>query len=61
MEKLSTPKPLSKSEQKELEKLCAPLVKYIQKKWHPHTRIIIEWDRASLSQEALGLPFPIPD
>lgn len=45
----------------ELKELCRPVVEYIQKKWHPHTRIIIDWDRASIFTEECGIPFQVPD
>ena len=66
--KMSGEPPFSKSEHEqqmrdldELEELCRPVVEYLQKKWHPHARIIVEWDRASLSTEQFGIPFPVPD
>ena len=46
---------------KELEELCRPVVEYIQKQWHPHTRIIVDWDRASVFEEQYGVPFQVPD
>ena len=61
MEELTSWSPLSEADQQEFEKLCAPVVDYIQKKWHPHTRIIIDWDRASIFTEQLGVPFQVPD
>lgn len=45
----------------ELEELCRPVVEYLQKKYHPHARIIIDWDRASLFKEMYGIPFQVPD
>lgn len=51
----------SEQDQQEFEKLCAPVVEFIQRKFHPHTRIIIDWDRASIFEEQFGLPFQVPD
>lgn len=45
----------------ELKELCRPVVEYLQKKYHPHARIIIEWDRASLTEDLCGIPFQVPD
>lgn len=45
----------------ELRRICRPVVEYLQKKWHPHARIIIDWDRVSLYQEELGIPFRVSD
>ena len=49
------------SKQSEFAKLCAPLIEHLHKHWHPHTRIIIDWDRVSLCQEECGVPFQVPD
>ena len=45
----------------EIANLCRPVVEYIQKKYHPYTRIIIEWDRATLAEDTFGIPFRVPD
>lgn len=45
----------------EFSEMCRPLIEYLQKKCHPHTKIIIEWDRATLVEDTLGVPFRIPD
>ena len=45
----------------EFEELCRPLVEYLQKKYHPHAWIIIEWDRATLTEDVRGVPFQVPD
>lgn len=45
----------------ELERLCAPLIEYLQKNRDPHTWIVIQWDRASLMKEEIGQPFEVPD
>jgi len=44
-----------------IKKLCTPLVEYLQKEWHPHARIIVEWDRVSLIEDTIGIPFAVPD
>lgn len=46
---------------KEFEEICHPLVEYLQKKYHPHARIIIEWNRATLTEDKCGVPFQVPD
>ena len=51
----------SEKDFEELTELCRPVVEYIQKKWHPHTRIIIDWDRASIFTEQRGVSFQVPD
>lgn len=45
----------------EFKELCRPLVEYLQKKYHPHAWIIIEWDRATLTEDVRGVPFQVPD
>lgn len=45
----------------EFKEICRPAVDYLQKKHHPHARIIIEWDRASLVEDLFGVPFQVPD
>lgn len=45
----------------ELKELCRPVVEYLQKKYHPHARIIVEWDRASLVKDLYGVSFQVPD
>lgn len=52
---------LSELDIEEFEKICRPVVEYIQEKWHPHTRIIIDWDRAVICEEQMGIPFQVPD
>ena len=51
----------SEDDSKEFEDLCRPLVEYLQKKYHPHAWIIIQWDRATLTQDLCGVPFQVPD
>lgn len=45
----------------EFEKLCAPLVKFLQTKCHPHAHILIDWDRAVLVKDVRGVGFEVPD
>lgn len=45
----------------EFEEVCRPVVKYIQTKHDPHTRIIIDWASAVLVSEEMGTPFEVPD
>lgn len=56
-----TSKEWSEDDIDEFEEICRPVVEYIQKKWHPHTRVIIDWDRASIYEERLGIPFHFGD
>ena len=51
----------SERDLEEFEELCRPLVEYLQKKYHPHAWIIIEWDRATLTEDVRGVPFQSPD
>ena len=39
--------------------LTQPLVEYLRKNYHPHARIIIEYDSAEIVEGILGEPFPI--
>ena len=48
-------------ELKEFQDACRPAIEYLQTKCNPHTRIIVEWDRASLTDDRLGIPFAVPD
>ena len=45
----------------EFEKLCAPLVEFLQTKYHPHAHILIDWDRAVLVKDVRGVGFKVPD
>lgn len=39
--------------------LALPLVEYLRKHYHPHAKIIIEYDGAEVVEGVLGEPFPI--
>ena len=39
--------------------LAQPLVEYLRKNYHPHAKIIIEYDGAEIVEGVLGEPFPI--
>lgn len=41
-----------------LEKLAAPIVKWIREHHGPHTEVHISWDHVWVRQDLLGLPFP---
>ncbi|MBR3746054.1 MAG: hypothetical protein IKP64_00980 [Selenomonadaceae bacterium] len=45
-------------EWKEFEKVCRPVVEFLQK-YHctPHHRVIIDWSSAVLIQDLKGIPF----
>ena len=45
----------------EFEEVCRPVVEYIQKKYDPHTMIIIGWASAVLASEEMGTPYEVPD
>ena len=40
----------------ELEALARPLVDYLRQKHHPHTTIVVTYDRVVLVEETLGVP-----
>ena len=61
MEQITSWQALSEADRKEFVRLCTPLVEFLQKKCTPHTWIIVEWDRASLTQDRLSVPFKVPD
>lgn len=48
-------------DREEFELLVKPLVEFLQTKCHPHMSIIVEWDRATLVEDQLGIPFKVPD
>lgn len=48
-------------EWEEFERVCRPAVEFLQKRYHPHAHIIIDWDRATLVKDLKGLPFKVPD
>ena len=43
----------------EFESLCKPLNSWLQKNFHPHTRIIIEFDRAEIVESYMATPFEV--
>ena len=51
----------SRIDREEFERLVKPLVDFLQTKCHPHMSIIVEWDRATLVEDQLGIPFKVPD
>jgi len=45
----------------ELEKLAKPLVDYLRKNHNPHTTIVITDDRVVVTEDIIGIPFPVDD
>jgi hypothetical protein len=43
----------------EFKELCKPLNEWLQKNYHPHTRIIIENDNAEIVEGIMGIPFEV--
>jgi galactose-1-phosphate uridylyltransferase len=43
----------------EFKELCKPLNEWLQKNYHPHTRIIIENDHAEIVEGVMGIPFEV--
>ena len=52
---------LSRVDREEFERLVKPLVEFLQTKCHPHMSVIVEWDRATLVEDRLGVGFKVPD
>ena len=48
-------------DREEFERLVKPLVDFLQTKCHPHMSVIVEWDRATLVEDRLGVGFKVPD
>jgi len=49
-------------EWEEFEKVCRPVVEFLQKRYcTPHHRVIIDWDSAVIVQDIRGIPFKCPD
>lgn len=48
-------------DREEFERLVKPLIEFLQTKCHPHMSVIVEYDRATLVEEQLGMPFKVPD
>lgn len=47
---------------KEFEKVCRPVVEFIQKRYgSPHHRVIIDWSSAVLLEDLKGVGFKEPD
>ena len=42
----------------EFRKLAQPLVEYLRKHYHPHARIIIDYESAEIVEGVLTEPFP---
>jgi hypothetical protein len=45
----------------EFKALCKPLNEWLQKNYHPHTKIIIETDSAEIVEGTMAVPFEIKD
>ena len=43
----------------EFEELCKPLNEWLQKNYHPHTKIIIQNDSAEIVEGIMGVPFEV--
>ena len=54
-------KTMSDDELDELEKMCAPLVEYLQTKCNQHSWIIVQWEGVAFIQDSAWLPFSIRD
>ena len=52
---------LTDVDREEFELLAKPLVEFLQTKCHPHMSVIVEYDRATLVEDQLGIPFKVPD
>ena len=55
---------LSRADREEFERLVKPLVDFLQtqhNKCTPHMSVIVEYDRATLVEDQLGIPFKVPD
>lgn len=46
---------------KEFRELAEPLVRFLQKNYHPHAKIIINYDSAEIVVGEIGESFDIPD
>lgn len=54
----------SEEDIKEFEKLCAPLVEFIQQrhdKCNPYSWIIVQWDGVAFMPDSFWFPFNVPD
>jgi len=51
----------NETKMKEFEELCKPLNKWLQKNYHPHTKIIIETDSAEIVEGVMAVPFEVVD
>lgn len=49
------------ADREEFERLVKSLVEFLQTKCHPHMSVIVEWDRATLVEDRLNMPFKVPD
>lgn len=45
----------------ELKVLAKPLVDYLRENHHPHTTIIVTYDRVVVVEDVIGIPFPTED
>lgn len=47
----------------EIEKLCAPLIEFLQRhdKCTPYSWIIVQWNGVTFMPESIWLPFKVPD
>ena len=54
----------SEQDIKEFEKICTPLVEFLQQrhdKCNPYSWIIIQWNGAAFIPNSLWFPFTVPD
>jgi hypothetical protein len=47
--------------QGEFEELVKPLIQYLQDNYHPHARIIIDWESAELVEGIKAFTISVPD
>lgn len=52
---------MSKDQIDELKRLANPLVKFLRKNCHPHTTIVITDEWVVVTEDVIGIRFPIED
>jgi len=52
---------ITDEEMKELRELSAPLVKWLQDKFDPHSSVIVEQSFVKLVRDECGIPFEVKD
>lgn len=52
---------MEKEKFNELEELARPLVDYIRENYHPHVTVVVTDTFVRVTEDLMGVPFPLED